>query len=196
MYVSLAGKEGRGDFEPPLVGYKDMTVLFWGSVVWGLSFLFHIVVWKIHLPHRQTRALLLIFGGGLAVSLAGLACTVGFQDEEAFPRPDSLAQYLHLGLFHLALTLAYVITYSALEADSPSLVLILSIDQAGEKGLSREEIQRMCDDDLLVRPRIADALRDGLVCRDGPLLKLTSKGAWFISLFLSYRRLIRAPKGG
>jgi predicted transcriptional regulator len=53
------------------------------------------------------------------------------------------------------------------------------------------------NDDLLVKPRIEDLLRDKLVCMDGEKYLLTPKGNSFVTIITFYRKLINLPvKGG
>jgi hypothetical protein len=168
----------------------------WGMVLLGVAFLIHIVVWKIHLPQRQTRALLVIFFGTLLVGLVLLG-SAQYLWRAQFPTPETLPEYLHIALFVTAFTLAYIITYSALEADSPSLVMILRIAAAGASGLPKEHFERQMTDELLIMPRIRDLLRDRLVSTEAGKYHLTPKGVLFARIFIVYRRILNiSQKGG
>jgi len=46
-----------------------MKVLFWGIFLFWAAFFVHVLVWKIHLPKRQTKTLLQIFFATLIVGL-------------------------------------------------------------------------------------------------------------------------------
>jgi len=90
-----------------------------------------------------------------------------------------------------------MITYSALEADSPSLVMIMSIANAGKKGLDRMALQTNLSDDLLIKPRVMDLILDKMAYMDGEKICLTSKGVIFAKIFILYRNLMgRRIKGG
>jgi len=172
-----------------------MTILFWGLAISVLAFCIHLLVWKIHLPQRQTKVLLQIFFA------TWLAATAWLWTHPAFSlfgigAPQNWVQCVHVGLFFLAVTLAYMITYSALEADSPSLVMVQAVARAGKPGLPSDQFHRMMTDDVLVTPRVRDLLTDRMAYLDGNRYRLTPKGILFARIFIQYRRLLGAKKGG
>lgn len=173
-----------------------MRVLFWGSSSFCLAFLLHLIMWKIHLPRRQTKTILQIFFGVLIVCLLILWLAPLFIDNINTFISLTLPEYLLIVLFFVSLTLAYVITYSAIEADSPSLVMVMTVANAGPQGLNKEEFNRIMTDDILVMPRVRDLLRDKMVYMDGDKYRLTLKGFLFAYLFIHYRNLLNAPEGG
>jgi hypothetical protein len=111
--------------------------------------------------------------------------------------PKAISDYLHIFLFFTSFTLAYLITYSALEADSPSLVLIMSIANAGTNGLPKEQFEQLVTDDVLILPRIRDLLRDKMISVEEGRYNLTSKGLVFVRIFIIYRQILKiSQKGG
>ena len=163
-----------------------MNVLVWSMALLALAFGLHLAIWRIRLPVRQTRALLTVFFGVLAGGLVAFAAAGA-----AGP-----AELLHVGLFFVSVTLAYTITYSALEADSPSLVMILAIADAGDDGLDQHSFDQAMTDEILVAPRVRDLLRDHLASLDGETYRITPKGRRFVRIFLVHRGLLGAGKGG
>ena len=92
----------------------------------GALFAVHLVWWCVALPRRQRAVLLvLFFGGGLVLAplVAWLVGGLGFA-------PLSWVEWLNVALAVVAFALAYVVTYSALEADSPTLSLVRHIAAA------------------------------------------------------------------
>jgi predicted transcriptional regulator len=90
-----------------------------------------------------------------------------------------------------------MITYSALEADSPSLVMIMSIANAGITGLLKTQFEQRMTDDVLIIPRIQDLLRDQMIYEQEGKYKLTSKGLLFARIFIVYRHILNiSQKGG
>jgi hypothetical protein len=174
-----------------------MKVLLWSTGIFASSFLLHILIWKIRLPHRQTKALLILFMGALAVAMTGLFYSSRFVPAAAEYVPVGISEYIQIALFHVSLTLAYIITYSSLEADSPSLVIVKAVADAGPEGLDKEVLDEMFTDDILVRPRVNDLIRDKLALVKEGKYRLTPKGRSFIRIFILYRKLLNAPlKGG
>jgi hypothetical protein len=173
-----------------------MPVLVWGSAIFVLTFLTHVLIWRIRLPKHQTKALLRLFFGGLAVCLCAIGAVSHWRCGAVPFAPAGAAQYAHVAMFVISLTLAYVITYSALEVDSPSLVMVMAVWRAGPDGLDEREFARRTSDDVLVRPRIRDLLRDGMVVREAGKCRLTPKGRRFVNVFIIFRAILGAPKGG
>jgi hypothetical protein len=138
--------------------------------------------------------LLLLYLGTLAAVLGMLAAA---QADAAVPlRPAAWTAFAQIALFVVAFMLAYVISYSAIEASSPTLVMIRALESAGPAGLDAAAYHARLSDAVLVLPRLADLVRDGLLVREGDRYRITPKGRRFVGLFLAYRRLLGAGKGG
>lgn len=173
-----------------------MRILFWGLVSFLLSFMIHLVVWKVHIPKRQTNALLYIFFGTSMIVLPALWNTSFLISKFGLLTPMNILEVLHIFIFSTSMVFAYVITYSAIEADSPSLVMIVAIATAGPAGLDKTEFERMMNDEILIKPRIRDIVVDGMAYIDGGTYKLTPKGAFIARIFMFSRKLLKASKGG
>jgi hypothetical protein len=173
-----------------------MGVLLYGAWLYGIALALHLAVWKVHVPRKQMRALLVLF---LAVLVCGSAVFARCAESVSIlglGRPVSAADYVQVGLFFVALSLAYIVTYSAVAADSPTLIMILRIAEAGGAGMDRASLERAIDDNVLIAPRLKDLLTAQLVELDGETYRLTLKGVRWARLFAFYRNLIRAGKGG
>jgi hypothetical protein len=173
-----------------------MAVLFYGSLLFGLCLVVHFIVWRIRLPKRQAKVIFVLSLGGLC---CGSFILWQYRQDlsilSLYP-PGDLAQYLQLWIFHISLTLAYMITYSAIEADSPSLVIIMRISEAGRSGLAREALHRGIDNSILIEPRVRDLLVDRMAELHAGKYRLTMKGVLMVRMFTFYRNMIRANKGG
>jgi hypothetical protein len=101
-----------------------------------------------------------------------------------------------VALFFTAMALNYIVLYSALEEDSPSLTIVLHVAQAGSQGCSSEEVFGLIQDDLIVRSRLEAMLAANLVVCDGGVYRLTTQGRKWARLFGLFRALLRLPKGG
>jgi hypothetical protein len=170
-----------------------MSVLVWSMALLIVSLLIQLIVWKIKVPKRQTKTVLCIF---FLVMISGLLVIGAIADRLNILAIKSFSEYFHVSLFFISLTLAYMITYSAIEVDSPSLVMINTIAKAGPEGLDQKLFIQMMNDDLLVKPRITDLLNDKMAYYNGDKYRLTLKGILFARLFVFYRKLLNAPKGG
>lgn len=172
-----------------------MKVLFWSLLSLAIAFFLHLLVWKVRLPIRQTKAMLQIFFCTLGMIFILLIAKPEFS-LLGVTAPTLWTEYLHIGLFFVSFTLAYMITYSALEADSPSLIMVLAIARAGDKGLPKSTFDATMTDDVLVIPRIHDLLLDNMAYLDGEKYRLRPKGILFARIFIFYRNLLKAKKGG
>ena len=162
-------------------------------VVAGLAFLalvaLQVVFWRI----RKGR--------GHYLALAGVAAFVfiGMTGVFAALRVGSLFDYLNAVLLYGALALAYMVTYSALQADSPTFAILREIGHAPAQGCSREWLDLVFNNERLITPRVHDLVVGGLArMREpvGPTLVLTPRGAFLARIYVAYRRLLRLEKGG
>lgn len=172
-----------------------MKTLFWGNLVFFLFFLVHLAAWQVRLPRRQTKALLLILFGGLAASLAAFLL---FPSGSllGFGVPAGAGELLAVTLYVVSFILAYMITYSAVEADSPTLVMIKAVADAGPKGLRKEDFFAAMSDAVLVEPRLKDLLTDRMAQLENGQYVLTPKGRLFAAIFRTHRALLGLGKGG
>ena len=174
-----------------------MRILFWSSVLFVLAFIIQLVLWKIRLPKRQTKVILQIF---FTVLFMGNLVLWNIPNDPVLWKitpPASLLEYIHISLFFISLTLAYMITYSAIEADSPSLVIMTAIANAEPNGLDKKCFDELMTDDKLVKPRIRDLLLNKMAEMDGDKYVLTPKGVLFARFFIIYRKTMNiSHKGG
>ncbi|MBW1859182.1 MAG: hypothetical protein JRI70_03680 [Deltaproteobacteria bacterium] len=173
-----------------------MTVLFYGSLLFGLGLVVHVVIWRVHLPKRQAKVIFLLFAGFLFCGSYILWKYRHGLSILGFHPPSDLAQYLQFWIYYVSLTLAYMITYSAIEADSPSLIIIMRIHEAGSSGLAKESLEGVMNDRILIEPRLKDLLVDKMADFQEGKYRLTKKGVLIARLFTFYRGIIKAGKGG
>ena len=146
----------------------------------------HLALWRIRLPKYHTRTLLLVFASVLGVWVIVAVVT----------QPIGWPQLLHVCLYYTSLALCYVITYSALEADSPTLSLIRHLHSAGSEGLSAEEVRSFMETRPFVRARLNALVHDGLVAEREGRFFAASNGSPFFRVILAFRRLYGAIEQG
>lgn len=167
-----------------------MFVAAIGIALLAIAFLAHLIVWRLRLPRNHTQALLLIF---LATPLAA-ACVMFFAIPEA--DPFSLWETLHLLLFHTAMSLVYIIGYSAIEQDSALLATYAKIESAGPDGIAEEDLAAILEHGASPRQRLELMAQTGLVERRDGHYALTQKGAHLARLFACAERIFGLPQGG
>jgi hypothetical protein len=152
--------------------FLTTLVLFLGAL--GL----HLIIWKIRLPKFHTRTLLILFGSVLGIWLLSLTL-----------RPMSWPDAAHVCLSYISLSLCYVITYSAFEADSPTLSLIRHTYDAAGRGLSSEEVHLFLEKRPFVKARLAALIHDGLLREENGRYFAAGSGSAFFRVILMFRKL-------
>ena len=173
-----------------------MKVLLWGITIFCAALFIHLMIWKIRLPRRQTKALLKIFFITLFAYLLSFWFISRFSMNFTLFLPQKFSEYFHIFIFFVSLTLAYITTYSAVEVDSPSLLIVMNIAKPGKEGLDKEKLKQIINDDLLIKPRIRDLVTDRLVYLDTDRYKLSRGGFFLGRIFIFYRKLLNLEKGG
>jgi hypothetical protein len=154
------------------------------------ALLLHWIVWRIRIPRRQTAALLAILLGALPAGLAAVVLAPGRFG------PLGLWEVWQISIFHVALSLAYIVAYSAIEGRSPSMALLVHVADARGKGRTRQDLDAVLQGENPVAERLEAMLRDGMVVAAGGSYRLTAKGwAWARTLGC-FRRLLGMEKGG
>lgn len=152
----------------------------------GTLFGFHLIWWRIALPRRQRAVLLGFFLiGGLV-----LAPLVGLLLGRLGVEPLSVVQWLNVGLAVVAFALAYVVTYSALEADSPTLSLVRHIASAGSRGASEENLFEFMASRPFVGARLSALLEEGMVHEQDGRLRLAEHPYTLFKIVLLHREKV------
>lgn len=173
-----------------------MAVALLGPALFVLAFLVHWIVWQIRRPQATGQILILLLTGTVVGGAAAL--WLGGHAEPGLARflPDDAGAWAQTIAFGLAISAAYVLTYPAIEVESPIMVIIDLIERAGPGGLERDELYRRLDDDFLVTPRIDDLVSEGLAIDSDTGCRLTEKGRSLGRTFIVWRKILGADVGG
>lgn len=156
------------------------------------AFLVHWIVWRIRVPRRQTAALLVILLGALPVGLAAVLFVPGLEPY----RPPSFWAVLHVSEFHVAMSLAYIVAYTAIEGRSPSMALLVFVADARGQGRTREELQSLLRGENPVAARLQAMLLDKMVVPCDGRFVLTVKGWAWARCLGAFRKFLGMEKGG
>lgn len=177
-----------------------MTILLLGILSFLVGLVVHILVWRIRPPEKSAVSLSVIFFLSVNLSIAityGLA--IGSEPATEMFRylaDLSFVQVIHCAFVGLSLSAGYIMSYPAVEVDSPSFLIVEVVDDAGEKGIARSKLEEVLGNQVLVYPRIVDMLNEDLaILKDGRIF-LTGKGKGMNALFATWRRFLGAGKGG
>lgn len=163
-----------------------MSVFLAVVLLLGTLFAVHLVWWRVALPRRQRAILLglfLIGGFALAPVAAFLLGWLGFG-------ALSVVQWLNVGLAVVAFALAYVVTYSALEADSPTLSLVRHIAAAGAGGVREEELREFMASRPFVGARLSALVEEGMVHERGGRIHLAEHPYTLFRMVLLHREKV------
>jgi hypothetical protein len=148
------------------------------------------VLWRIFIPGRQIRTLLVIFFV-VPLIVFGVLQIAGTPTILA---TLSAAGIVRLGIFYVSCALMYIVLFSAIEEQSPTLAIISYVaersrctatDLVHRFGRGRELSQRI---ELLTRSEF--------VRRDGDRYRLAPSGHRFAKLFDAANRLFGLESGG
>lgn len=166
----------------PVFGSPMGRSLFRGFFLFLAALAGHVVLWRRRAPKRHVPALLGAFSVP-ALMYAALAPARGCDLWS-----DLLA--------YAALAAAYMQTYPAAQAQSPTLLIAAALE-AAPSGLSDEELSRALPREMLVGDRVADLLAAGLVVpgsRPGTV-RLAERGALLLPPFRLLRLILGLPEG-
>jgi len=157
-----------------------------------VAFLIHSIIWKFRVPRNPYLALICIFLWTLLLGMMIVSLSERFQRLA----PSDLWHALHVCLFYVSMSLFYVVTYSGLEADSPSGTMIKFVTLAGSDGCSRQDFSRIITDELVVKSRLQALVDGGMVVEAAGRYKLTDKGRLIERLFSLWSHVLNIPTGG
>jgi hypothetical protein len=159
-------------------------------VMIAIAFTAHVLIWRLARPLNSGIALTSIFAITFTVGLAFITALHPFNWRIAW------TDCIRLTLLYLGLMTAYIATYPAVEADSPTLHMFDAIWKAGERGLSVQELRNTLGGDRVITPRLRDLLSERFAKLSGDKMVLTKKGKVMALIFHTYRRLTGRALGG
>lgn len=156
------------------------------------AFLIHLLWWRIRLPQRQTAMLLIVFLSVLVLGLAAgeLLSVLGAT------QPLPFWACVQIAIFHIAMTLAYVVAYSVIEGNSPTMVIVTAVADSQGRGLTRAELDQALRATVTVEVRIAAMVHNRMATEQRGIYRLTGKGRAWAAVFTFWQGLLKLDKGG
>ena len=148
-----------------------------GIAGFALSFLSHLLIWRLVKPKRQ-----LVWLTGIFVFVPALIYFFLF-----FIFTDK-ADLIQAGVLHILFSLAYIFSYPAIQAPSPSLKIIREIHAAMPEGLSQGDLYRILEADKPLNFCIDNLIEERLVCLKGSRMELSFFGRLVSGFFRNYCR--------
>lgn len=156
----------------------------------------HLALWRIRRPKGQYTTLVLLAVGVLPLVFIASRIAVASLDSPPGWLPRSPLDHVTVIALYAAIFLCYATTYSAVQADSPTMTIVLMIQRAGTRGCTRADLRARLDDRALVTPRIDDLVTGGLARLDHGRYIITRRGLAMIRPQMAFRSWLKMEKGG
>ena len=162
-----------------------MDVILYSYSLFIIFFATHLIVWRFKIPSRQFLSLLVIFFV-IYIAFLVFSVVVGF----------SFLPFFQISLFYLSTGLCYIVLYSAINLDSPTLSLMMYVHEAGSRGRTHDEIRVFLARYPFISSRLDSLISEGTVVSEVNMLKI-KKSSRSYDIILLYRRLFgNISKGG
>ena len=166
-----------------------MKIFFIGCFLFCFAISFHLIIWKIRLPEKQLVSLLKVF---FSIFILWLGLSIIFLfDVINFKFTLSLSEMIHITLLYISLSLSYVVAYSTIEADSPSLRVNMILFEKGEKGIDRQELIKTLNMDQFFASRVGRLVEDKMIKKIDDGYALDTKGMVLMNIVLCYRKILK-----
>lgn len=163
-----------------------MPLFLLTAAVFVAALVVHLVLWRIRMPRHHTSALLVIFAVVFLLAIPVLLTAVPMW-------PDRM----RMALLYLGASLCYVITYSAIEGDSPTLSLMRLLDRNGAGGMPKADVDHFLAERPFVKARLAALILSGHVREEGGHYRLAGPPSLPFRVILGFRKLYGPiAKGG
>jgi len=163
------------------------AILFFGTIGFIISFVSHIIIWRVIRPAKHMVWLAVIFIILPIVVYILMGC-LGYRGLDC-------KNVIFVLLWHLALSAAYIMSYPAIQAECPTLKIILAVRDSMPKGMRVKAINDIFCNDRLLSDRFDDLINDDLISRKDGKWSLSLKGSLLVSFFSIYRKLLGLPLG-
>lgn len=167
-----------------------MSYLFVSAGALFIAWIVHLAIWRWRLPKGQLKALLVIFA--VVWAIAALLVLTGFLGFGSFAA-GWFVGFLYFCLIYWSAAFCYMITYSAMEGDSPTLSLTRHLHRRGEEGVSHDEVEEFFRQRPFVGARVKALVTDSIFVEEEGGYRLSPGSYVFFRVILGYRRVVFGP---
>jgi len=171
----------------------DLSILLYGVILFIACLTAHVLLWRVTLPRHRELALFSVFLILPLIAFSVYLILVSIGGLEGGYVPETLRAGAIL-LLPYALSSAYILSYPAAEAISPTLVIALYLGKAGT-WVERRELEALFPEESILDPRINDLLESRLAALHGSTLRITSRGRVLVFFFRVFMRFIGMRPG-
>lgn len=173
-----------------------MLVPAFGVLLFLLAFALHWAWWRWRRPQATATSLIVLLVTTIVVTSAVLFIVARTIPGVAPFFPADIGEWCQTVILALAISASYVMTYPAVEVESPTLVMIRLIANGGAEGIETNTLYQSLSDDFLVMARVNDLCNEGLVIQERDRFVLTGRGKRLARVFFAWRKLLGLGWGG
>jgi len=173
-----------------------LRVVISAETVLLLALSCHWILWRIRIPNKHINSLLSLF---LVVWCSSVGMLWDSNMSLFFLGGVFLPfWFFYFSVLYWSAALCYVITYSAMEGDSPTLSLARYLHRKGDEGVCHEEIEEFFRERPFIGARVRALVTDRILIEGSNGYRLRSGKYLFFHTILLYRRLVfgRVSSGG
>lgn len=145
------------------------------------GFIIHVIWWRLAMPKNSTLALLTVFSANLCMFIL---------------RMHDTAFIIPFVLLYWGCALVYIIMYSAIEQQSPTLAIVGLIHAAGEDGCSIQSLKDQLQPDAQIQKRLQLIAMSGMIAEQDDRWELTNKGKSWAGIFALSSIIFGLQRGG
>ena len=151
------------------------------------AFLFHVALWRFYVPKREFKFLFWLFSGLLFLVLFYFK----FYNEISF------ITIIHIIFFYYSIVAVYLLTYTGLQATSPSFLMLMKLKISKQKGLTESDFLKSITNEKFIDFRLKEMAKSALV-KESHCDKyvITEKGRKYLKVFLFYRNFFGIENTG
>lgn len=167
-----------------------MNTLLSGAGLAAIAFSVHLIVWRVRVPRHEWSALVLVFAIMTALALTAVLISPRFVQFGMSP-----PRLVLTGLVFGGLGVVYLILFSALESDSPTLTMLELVRQHRRNGMTEHELASRSAKRAYSNVRLQQMLRDGLAEQVGSRIRATRRGKRVTLFVLVYCQMLGLGRG-
>ena len=163
-----------------------MNLLIVSSILLAISLVSQITIWRVRIPKNQSFTILTIFFISFVIFFIPIYELFG----KIILKEKFYAEFIQAFLFHFCFLFCYLITFTAIEKDSPSIILMIKIFRCGKKGLELSRIFKIITNYKFIKMRIDDLLISKFILYNNKKYSITTKGKNSIKIVSFFQMLI------
>ena len=166
--------------------------IFYSIILFLFIFIIHVFIWRIFNPKQQITLLFFMFIIiPVFIILLGYGILIFYKTKFLF-----INDLLLMLLLYLAFAGVYIQTYPAIQAFSPSLLIVYLIGK-NKNPISKVKIKSIMTADNLITNKIYELEQEGFINinKKTNSFSLTKKGKLLANIFLWYRKLLGLKEG-